>query len=65
MARTVCTYYSSDDIEAEFVAYYGPFDDVSPDVELLSLSILGVKLSLSELPKELRQAILGLQPETV
>lgn len=65
MARTVCTYYCSDDIEAEFVAYYGPFDDITPDVELLSLSILGVKLNLSELPKALRQAILELQPETV
>lgn len=65
MTRTICTYYATDDLEIEFVANYGSYDDVTPDVDILSLSIFGVKVNPSQLPKELRQAILEIQPETL
>lgn len=65
MAKTIYSAHYGDDIEVEFVAAYGPCDDIAPDVDILSLSILGVKVNLSELPKPLQAAILALQPETI
>ena len=65
MPKTVYSAYSTDDIEAEFVAEYGYFDDIPPDVQVLSLHILGVKVSLQSLPKDLQSAILSLHLETL
>lgn len=65
MARTVYSAHYSDDIEVEFVTIYGPHDDIAPDVDILSLSILGVKVNPVTLPKPLLSAILALQPETL
>lgn len=65
MARTICTYYCGDDIEVEFICYHGIFDDIAPDIDILSLSILGVKVNPVTLPKPLLSAILALQPETI
>jgi len=65
MAKTVYSTYTSDDIEADFVAIYGRFEDIPPDVDVLSLHILGVKVSLLSLPKDLQAAILSLHSETL
>jgi hypothetical protein len=65
MARTVYSEYSSDDIDAEFVTEYGRFDDIPPDIQVLSLHILGVKVSLQSLPKDLQDAILTLHLDTI
>jgi hypothetical protein len=65
MARTVYSTFTSDDIEAEFVAQYGCFDDIPPDVQVLSLHILGVETAFHLLPATLQSAILNLQPETL
>jgi hypothetical protein len=65
MPKTVYSEYSTDDIDAEFVAEYGKFDDVPPDVQVLSLHILGVKVSLQSLPLDLQSAILSLALETL
>jgi hypothetical protein len=65
MPKTVYSEYSSDDIEAEFVAEYGYFDDIPPDVQVLSLHILGVKVSLQSLPQDLQAAILTLHLDTI
>lgn len=65
MARTVYSAHYGEDLEIEFVAHYGPCDDIAPDVDILSLSILGVKVSPVTLPKPLLSAILALQPETI
>jgi hypothetical protein len=65
MAHTVYSTFTSDDLDIEFVAQYGRFDDIPPDVQVLSLQILGVKVAFHHLPKDLQSAILSLQPETV
>jgi hypothetical protein len=65
MPKTVYSSYSTDDIEAEFVAEYGKYDDIPPDVQVLSLHILGVKVSLQSLPKDLQAAILTLHLDTI
>jgi hypothetical protein len=65
MLKTVYSAYSTDDIEAEFVAEFGKYDDIPPDVQVLSLHILGVKVSLLSLPKDLQSAILSLALETL
>jgi hypothetical protein len=65
MAKTVYSAYSTDDIEAEFIAEFGKYDDVPPDVQVLSLHILGVKVSLLSLPKDLQDSILSLALETL
>jgi hypothetical protein len=65
MAKTVYSTYTSDDIEVDFVAIYGRFDDIPPDVDVLSLHILGVKVSLQSLPKDLQESILSLALETL
>jgi hypothetical protein len=65
MAKTVYSEYSSDDIDAEFVTEYGDFDDIPPDVQVLSLHILGVKVSLQSLPLDLQAAILTLHLDTI
>ena len=65
MPCAVYSTYTSDDIEAEFVAEFGKYDDVPPDVQVLSLEILGVKVSLLSLPKDLQESILSLALETL
>ena len=65
MARTIYSTFTSDDLDVEFVAEWGRFDDVPPEIQVLSLHILGVKVAFHHLPKDLQTAILSLQPETV
>lgn len=65
MTKTVYSAHYGEDIEVEFVAIYGPYDDIAPDVDILSLSILGVKVNPVTLPKTLLSAILALQSETI
>ena len=65
MAKTVYSSYATDDIEAEFVAEYGKYDDIPPDVQVLSLHILGVKVSLHTLPQDLQDSILSLHLDTI
>ena len=65
MAKTVYSTYTSDDIEIEFVAEYGDFDDIPPDIQVLSLHILGVKAAFHTLPLDLQSAILSLALETL
>jgi hypothetical protein len=65
MPKTVYSTYTSDDMEADFVAEYGRHDDIPPDVQVLSLHILGVKVSLQSLPKDLQSAILSLHLDTI
>ena len=65
MARTVYTTYESDDLEINFVANYGRFDDVPPEIEILSLHILGAKVSFHLLPKNLQTAILSLYNDSI
>ena len=65
MARTVYSTYTSDDIDVDFVAIWGRYDDIPPDVDVLSLHILGVKVSLHTLPKDLQAAILSLHLGTI
>jgi hypothetical protein len=65
MAKTVYSTYTSDDIEVDFVAIYGRFDDIPPDVDVLSLHILGEKVSFHLLPKNLQTAILSLYDDSI
>jgi hypothetical protein len=65
MAKTVYSTYTSDDIDAEFVAIFGRFDDIPPDVDVLSLHILGEKVTFHLLPKNLQAAILDLYRDTI
>ena len=65
MPRTVYSTFTSDDLDVEFSAQYGRFDDIPPDVQVLSLHILGVETAFHLLPATLQTAILSLQPETV
>jgi hypothetical protein len=65
MAKTVYSTYTSDDFDVDFVAIYGRFDDIPPDVDVLSLHILGVKVSLQSLPKDLQDSILSLHTDTI
>jgi hypothetical protein len=65
MAKTVYATYESDNIEIDFTASYGRFEDIPPDIQVLSLHILGVKVSLLSLPKGLQSAILSLALETL
>jgi hypothetical protein len=65
MAKTVYSTYTSWDFDVDFVAIYGHFDDIPPDVDVLSLHILGVKVSLQSLPKDLQSAILSLHTDTI
>jgi hypothetical protein len=65
MAKTVYSTYTSDDIDAEFVAIFGRFDDIPPDVDVLSLHILGEKVSFHLLPKNLQTAILSLYNDSI
>ena len=59
MAKTVYSTYTSDDLDFDFVAEYGDFDDIPPDIQVLSLEILGVKTAFHDLPKDLQAAILS------
>lgn len=61
MPCTIYSTFTSDDIDVDFVAIYGDFDDIAPDTEVLSLYILGVKTAFHTLPHELQTAILALQ----
>jgi hypothetical protein len=65
MPKTVYSTYTSDDFEADFVAEYGDFDDIQPDIQVLSLHILGVKTAFHTLPKDLQELILSLALETL
>lgn len=65
MPKTVYSTYTSDDIEADFVAEYGDFDDIQPDIQVLSLHFLGVKTSFHTLPVDLQESILSLALETL
>jgi hypothetical protein len=65
MPKTVYSSYSTDDIEAEFVAEYGRFDDIPPDIQVLSLHILGVETAFHLLPATLQTAILELFNDTI
>ena len=65
MPHTTYSTFTSDDLDVEFVAQYGRFDDVPPDVQVLSLHILGVETAFHLLPATLQTAILNLQPETL
>lgn len=63
--KTVYSTYTSDDLGVEFVASYGRFDDIPPDVDVLSLHILGEKVVFHTLPKGLQSAILNLHSDTL
>jgi hypothetical protein len=65
MPKTAYSTYTSDDIEADFVAEYGRHDDIPPDIQVLSLHILGVKTAFHTLPKDLQESILSLALETL
>jgi hypothetical protein len=65
MAKTVYSTYTSDGFDVDFVAIYGRFDDIPPDVDVLSLHILGEKVTFHLLPKNLQTAILDLHTETL
>ena len=65
MPKTVYSTYTSDDLEIDFVAEYGKYDDIPPDVQVLSLHILGVPVVLHTLPKDLQAAILSIHPQTL
>jgi hypothetical protein len=65
MARTVYSTFTSDDLDIEFSAQYGRFDDIPPDVQVLSLHILGVKVDFHLLPATLQSAILELFNDTI
>jgi hypothetical protein len=65
MPKTVYSTYTSDDIGADFVAEYGRHDDIPPDIQVLSLEILGVKTAFHTLPKDLQESILSLALETL
>jgi hypothetical protein len=65
MPKTVYSTYTSDDIDADFVALFGDFDDVPPEIQVLNLHILGVKVSLHTLPKDLQAAILRLETQAL
>ena len=65
MPKTVYSTYTSDDIEADFVAEYGRHDDIQPDIQVLSLHILGVKTAFHNLPLDLQESILSLALETL
>jgi hypothetical protein len=49
----------------DFVAEYGDFDDIPPDIQVLSLHILGVKTAFHTLPEDLQGLILSLAIETL
>jgi hypothetical protein len=65
MAKTVYSTYTSDGFDVDFVAIFGRFDDIPPDVDVLSLHILGEKVSFHLLPKNLQTAILDLYRDTI
>jgi hypothetical protein len=65
MPKTVYSTYISDDIDADFVSSFGDFDDIPPDVQVLNLHILGVKVSLHTLPKDLQSAVLRLETQSL
>ena len=65
MPKTAYSTYTSDSIEIDFVAEYGRFDDIPPDIQVLSLHILGVKTAFHTLPRDLQSAILSLALETL
>jgi hypothetical protein len=65
MPKTVYSTYTSDDLEIDFVAEYGAFDDIPPDIQVLSLEFLGVKTAFHTLPRDLQSAILSLALETL
>lgn len=59
MPCAVYSTYTSDDIDVDFVASYGDFDDMPPDIQVFSLEILGVKVAFHTLPHDLQSAILS------
>jgi hypothetical protein len=63
--KTVYSTYTSDDLEIEFVSEFGRHDDIPPDIQVLSLHILGVKIAFHTLPRDLQSAILSLALETL
>ena len=65
MPKTAYSTYTSDDIEIDFVSQFGDFDDIPPDIQVLSLHILGVKTAFHTLPRDLQSAILSLALETL
>lgn len=65
MAKIEYSTFTSDDIEVDFVATYGDFDDIAPDVQVLSLYILGVKTAFHTLPHDLQAAILALNSDNL
>jgi hypothetical protein len=65
MPKTVYSTYTSDDLEIDFVAQYGRFDDIPPDIQVLSLEFLGVKTAFHTLPTDLQESILSLALETL
>jgi hypothetical protein len=65
MPKTVYSTYTSDDLEIDFVAEYGAFEDIPPDIQVLSLHFLGVKTAFHTLPKDLQESILSLALETL
>jgi hypothetical protein len=65
MPKTVYSTYTSDDLEIDFVAEFGRYDNIPPEIQVLSLHILGVKVSLQSLPLDLQESILSLALETL
>jgi hypothetical protein len=65
MAKTVYSTHESENLEIDFVANYGRFDDIPPEIEILSLHILGEKVSFHLLPKNLQAAILSLYNDSI
>jgi hypothetical protein len=65
MPHTTYSTFTSDDLDVEFVAEFGRCDDVPPDVQVLSLHILGVETAFHLLPATLQSAILELFNDTI
>jgi hypothetical protein len=65
MPKTVYSTYTSDGLEIDFVLEYGDFDDIPPEIQVLSLYVLGVKTAFHTLPLDLQSAILSLALETL
>ena len=59
MPCAVYSTYTSDDYDVDFLASYGDFDDMPPEIQVFSLEILGVKVAFHTLPRDLQSAILS------
>jgi hypothetical protein len=66
MAACIYSSYDSDNLQIDYYAEYGRDDNLDKDsIEILSLHILGEKVSFHLLPKNLQTAILSLYNDSI